>query len=213
MTDGTSTHDRIIDAALTFFSTKGYDATTTKDIAAAVGMRDASLYKHFASKRAIFDACVDGMDRRMDGLMRQLGLPEGGTPEADATSYHGIDADTLVRLGREIFLFYLEDPYASRYRRMLAMAQYGDLALRDRYRALFMDAAIDYQSAVFARLVRMGDLAGDPQTMALEFYAPIFFLLSRYDDDPDGREEALGLVEGHVRWFTKAFSTKGSDGS
>ena len=56
-----STRERIVDEALTLFSTKGYAGTTVRDIADAVGIRDASLYKHFPSKRAIFDTCVDDM--------------------------------------------------------------------------------------------------------------------------------------------------------
>lgn len=45
---------RIVDAALDLFSTRGYEGTSIRDIAAAVGMTTASLYYHFSSKDELF---------------------------------------------------------------------------------------------------------------------------------------------------------------
>ncbi len=44
------TRDRIERAALALFAAKGVDATTTKDIAAAVGISEGAIYRHFRSK-------------------------------------------------------------------------------------------------------------------------------------------------------------------
>lgn len=44
------TRERIERAALTLFATKGVDATTTKDIATAVGVSEGAMYRHFRSK-------------------------------------------------------------------------------------------------------------------------------------------------------------------
>ena len=46
------TRDKILNAALDLFSTGGYEGVSVKQIAAAVGIKDSSLYKHFpASSR------------------------------------------------------------------------------------------------------------------------------------------------------------------
>lgn len=50
-----STKERILDAALTLFSEKGYDAVSVDRIARAVGIKAPSPYKHYAGKRAIFE--------------------------------------------------------------------------------------------------------------------------------------------------------------
>ncbi|MGQ9371092.1 TetR/AcrR family transcriptional regulator [Azospirillum sp. ST 5-10] len=54
----------IVDAALPLFAQKGFVATTTKEIAAAAGVSEALIFKHFPSKaalyEAIFTACVEG---------------------------------------------------------------------------------------------------------------------------------------------------------
>lgn len=57
--DGPSTRDRILDAALEAFAESGYDGATVRDIAAKVGVSDPALYAHFAGKKAIFEALMD----------------------------------------------------------------------------------------------------------------------------------------------------------
>ena len=49
------TRERILKEALGLFSEYGYDAVSTQQIAAAVGIKAPSLYNHFKSKQAIFD--------------------------------------------------------------------------------------------------------------------------------------------------------------
>jgi AcrR family transcriptional regulator len=56
--NGAATRAKIEREALRLFSKRGVDATTIRDIATAVGVADAALYRHFRSKdeiaRAIF---------------------------------------------------------------------------------------------------------------------------------------------------------------
>lgn len=49
-----STEDKIIQAATKLFSTKGYDATKTKEIAASAGISEVTLFKYFPSKKALY---------------------------------------------------------------------------------------------------------------------------------------------------------------
>ena len=53
------TKQRILEKSLELFSTKGYDAVSVGEIAKAVGIKAPSLYNHFPSKQAIFDAIVE----------------------------------------------------------------------------------------------------------------------------------------------------------
>ncbi|MCC2095580.1 MAG: TetR/AcrR family transcriptional regulator [Hyphomicrobiales bacterium] len=54
--DGAATRESILAQALRLFARKGFDATSVKDIAAAVGVADAALYRHFPSKDDIAQA-------------------------------------------------------------------------------------------------------------------------------------------------------------
>lgn len=53
------TKQRILEKSLELFSTKGYDSVSVGEIAKAVGIKAPSLYNHFPSKQAIFDAIVE----------------------------------------------------------------------------------------------------------------------------------------------------------
>lgn len=57
---GETARDEILDAAAELFTTLGYASTSTRRIADAVGIRQASLYHHFATKDDILDALLAG---------------------------------------------------------------------------------------------------------------------------------------------------------
>ena len=44
--------------------------------------------------------------------------------------------------------------------------------------------------------------------MTLQFYAPIFLLLSICDRDPNREKEALKTLEEHIRQFNKIYGGK-----
>ena len=59
-----SSREQVLDAAAVLFGRKGYDATSVREIGAAVGFSAAALYHHFSSKEEIFCATHEkGMAR------------------------------------------------------------------------------------------------------------------------------------------------------
>ena len=64
----TDTKQKIILKALELFSDRGYDAVSVGEIASAVGIRASSLYNHFPSKRAIFDAIVEATAAQYESI-------------------------------------------------------------------------------------------------------------------------------------------------
>ncbi|OMB93829.1 TetR family transcriptional regulator [Mycobacterium sp. NS-7484] len=57
---GRTAREEILDAAAELFTNHGYASTSTRRIADAVGVRQASLYHHFATKDDILDALLGG---------------------------------------------------------------------------------------------------------------------------------------------------------
>ncbi|MCV7229344.1 TetR/AcrR family transcriptional regulator [Mycolicibacterium komossense] len=55
---GISARDEILDAAAELFTTRGYTSTSTRCIAEAVGVRQASLYHYFKTKDDILSALL-----------------------------------------------------------------------------------------------------------------------------------------------------------
>ncbi|MGW0043359.1 TetR/AcrR family transcriptional regulator [Rhodococcus sp. NPDC003348] len=67
----------ILDAAAELFTTKGFASTSTRQIADAVGMRQASLYHHFATKDDILVALLEGtVSDALDVANRLADRPE-----------------------------------------------------------------------------------------------------------------------------------------
>lgn len=64
-----STQQRILDAAEELFATRSFEATTLREIAHKVGIREPSLYAHFAGKDAIYGAVID---RALEPFMAEL---------------------------------------------------------------------------------------------------------------------------------------------
>ncbi|WP_241665642.1 TetR/AcrR family transcriptional regulator [Prescottella subtropica] len=71
--------DHILDAARYVFAERGFDATTTRDIANSVGLTQGSLYHHFESREAILVAIVRSFSARMREAHEAIGAA-GGTP-------------------------------------------------------------------------------------------------------------------------------------
>lgn len=67
MSPESETKERIIQAAAQLFSERGYTGATTRAIAAAAGVNEVTLFRHFGSKQALFQAVI-GQTSVMAGL-------------------------------------------------------------------------------------------------------------------------------------------------
>jgi AcrR family transcriptional regulator len=63
--------------ALELFTERGFDATTTRDIAAVLGMNQSSLYYHFRSKDEIVRDLMEERRRDVDAFLAWLKTQEG----------------------------------------------------------------------------------------------------------------------------------------
>ena len=50
---------QLIEVAIDLFSRKGFSGTTTKEIAAAAGVTEAIIFRHFATKQDLYKAILD----------------------------------------------------------------------------------------------------------------------------------------------------------
>ncbi|NEO25729.1 MAG: TetR/AcrR family transcriptional regulator [Kamptonema sp. SIO4C4] len=68
-----STRDRILQAALRLFARKGYDATTTRDLASAAKVAEGTIFRHFANKKAILiEVATQGWVDILTDLLTEL---------------------------------------------------------------------------------------------------------------------------------------------
>ncbi len=101
MTDPASTRDRILNAAEALFAERGLAGTAVRDIAAEAGLTAASLYNHFASKEALYEAVLERGVRPLLALLSQLAEGErleGRVDVIDALMEHLARTPHLPRL-------------------------------------------------------------------------------------------------------------------
>lgn len=199
------TKQRILDEALTLFSEKGYANVFVGDIAERVGIKAPSLYKHYKNKRAIFDAIIDLMNSRFAEQAKALQI-SGTDAAVDSKIYQNMSEENLLRLGREFFLFYLHDDYNKRFRKMLTIEQFNSKELAGIYTKLYVDDPLSYQSMLLGMVAAAGMLHTDNvKIMTLHFYAPIYFLLTMCDRDPERESEALKTLDEHIIQFNRHY--------
>ncbi len=197
------TKSRILSAALELFSTNGYEGVSVKQIAEGVGIKDSSLYKHFKSKQEIFDTLLTQMGTRFEKTVAFYKLPQGEIAKI-AQEYGKRDLIWLKKACEAIFLFFLKDEKASKFRKMLMIEQYKNPEAAKTFRSWFADEAMRFQEALFAEMMEQGYFKNAPaKVVALQFYAPFFLLLCLYDTMPEKEDEALSMLTAHVEQFAR----------
>lgn len=190
-----NTKQKILNEALSLFSEKGYSAVYVGDIAEAVGIKTPSLYKHFKNKQDIFDSCVEVFSERMEENRNDKRLP--GTKAADF-SYDSVSTEKLIDVTTALFLFYLQDDIAAKFRKMLMIERYHNPEINKLFEDLFIEGVIKHEEKIFTDLINTGVIKGsNTHVIALRFYTPIFFLLQKYDmrsNEVEKAKEELALM-------------------
>lgn len=201
-----TTKQKILKEALNLFSEKGYNAVYVGDIANAVGIKAPSLYKHYKSKQEIFLAILAEMKEGYDRQALALEI-DGNNAGLDANIFSEVSEEQLVQIGTKLFLYFLHDDYASKFRKMLTIEQFRDVDLSLLYQKQYVDDPLSYQAAMFSLLSAKGYLLQEnADIMALHFYAPIYMLLTVCDRQPERENEILQLIEQHIRQFNRLYN-------
>jgi TetR/AcrR family transcriptional regulator len=67
---------QLIDVAIELFARKGFGGTTTREIAAAAGVTEAVIFRHFATKQELYQAILD-LKCAAPGMVEWLGELQG----------------------------------------------------------------------------------------------------------------------------------------
>lgn len=194
-----TTRDKLLDASMELFAERGFKATTTKDIAAKVGIKDASIYNHFGSKQEIFDAIIErALSRLQETLHGSDALFEtSDNPRAYLTR----DADDLSRVVLDSYRPFFADAELVCLRKMLVVNQFESERAGQLFQRIFIDQPLDLQTALFDRLVADGLFERcNTRLAAYEFHGPVFLLLMQNAS----WTEAKSRIQAHLRAFERA---------
>jgi len=98
---GEERREAIIQTAIELFSEHGFRGTTTRELAAACGVSEPTIYQHFAAKRDLYTAIIDAVSlREADTLGKEL----------EELSEAGDDVAYFTRVGEVLINFHEQNP-------------------------------------------------------------------------------------------------------
>ena len=190
------TKERILMAALDMFSQNGYAGTNIRELAASLGMGKSSLYRHFESKEAIWNALLD---RMIAYYGERFGSVEHLPPAPDSL-------EDFVSMTMRMVNLTIRDEQIVKTRKVLTLEQYRDERARDLATKHFLTGLTEMFTRIFSVMMEKGLLKkDDPAMLAFAYTAPISALIHLCDRDPGKTEDAIARVEAFSRHFISIY--------
>lgn len=204
------TKHKILDKALELFSVYGYDSVSVGEIAKAVGIKAPSLYNHFPSKQAIFDAIVASTAAQYEADTGRIDIHVQDAAQ-DIPVFTEITAEALFEKVRQIFEYSLHNEPVSRFRHMMTMEQFRSPELAALYSRRYVERILDYHAGIFRALIAAGEIcAEDPDALAMMYVAPVLTLIGICDRQPEREAECVEKLRQHVDLFFRMVHAKES---
>ncbi len=166
-----NTKERILDVALSMFSTSGYEAVSIRDICGAVGIKESSLYYHFRNKQDILDSLMLKYEDHVSSLL--YFLQSASVPNCGGFSLDWLDVC--------FFDQYLFDPFCNRMMRLMLIEQFHNETIREAYERWLFVEPHQIQTSVFAMLAKIGLISeADATQMGHDFFATTTMLTFKY---------------------------------
>lgn len=198
-----ATKEKILMTALHLFAKDGYEAVSVSTIAGELGITKGALYKHYRNKRDIFDNIVERMYQIDAERSQQYEVPEEKYEETPK-DYENVFMDNVKAFTIAQFTFWTEDDFASNFRKMLTLEQYRNSEMAELYSNCIVSGPVAYMEDIFREMIVKGMLKErDPKQLAIEFYAPMYLLISISDTSTD-KEKLQELLNVHIQRFIQS---------
>ena len=195
MTDN-STKSRILDEALVMFAENGYRGTNLRDLAVRLGLSKSALYKHYASKEAIWNALLDRMEAYYGG---RVGSAEQ-LPEIPKSG------EELLALSMKRIAFTVYDEWVILTRKLLLTEQFHDERVCKLATKYFLTETQSMFTAIFKAMMAEGIMKkDDPEMLAVMYTAPVTSLIQLCTREPERKAEVVTRCEAFLRYFIDTF--------
>ncbi len=205
---GEDTKRLIVEKALELFSERGYDAVSVGEIADAVGIKAPSLYNHYKSKEAIFNAIVEETAEKYKRDTDKIAIHVENSGR-DVPVFTDISEEGLYEKVYEIFTYSMRDDTVRKFRKMMTIEQFRSPELAALYTERYVERIIAYHAGIFRKLIAAGEIENDdPETLARMYVSPIILLLGVCDRQPERENECLEKLKAHVSLFYNTYNVK-----
>lgn len=201
-----NTKEKILITALCLFAQDGYEAVSMSKIAGELSITKGALYRHYKSKRDIFDTIFECLCQLDIERSRKAGVPE---KEFDGTTqlFRNTSTKSIKAYMQSQLQYWTNDEFACNFRKMLTLEQYRNSEATSLYQKVLGSGPVDFFEDLFREMMEEGTLhKGDPKQLAVEFYAPFYLLLSISDATPDKKEKIADIFTAHIDGFIEKYA-------
>lgn len=180
-----NTKENILLVALHLFARDGYEAVSVSQIAGTLGITKGALYRHYMSKRDIFDHILQRMEQGDSEQAAQHDMPEESM-ESMPEQYQAVSMENLLEYSISMFEYWTEDDFASSFRKMLTLEQFRSEEMQSLYQQYLVSGPVEYVRDLFEGMGITG-----AEEKATYFYATMYLFYSLYD----GAEQKAGIKQ------------------
>lgn len=195
-----NTKEKILLISLNLFAKFGYEAVSMKDIADKLGITKGALYKHYKNKQDIFNSIVERMYEIARVHSEKCEVPTEKY-EVNASSYKKVLLKNVKKFTLSQFEFWLEDNFASDFRKMLTIEQFRTDEMAKLYNSCILNGPVKYMEDIFCEMIKNGFIKKtNPKQLAIQFYAP-FYLLMNMSNFKSDTVNLKQILEKHIDDF------------
>ena len=180
--------EEILIEALHLFARDGYEAVSVSQIAGELDMTKGALYRHYKSKRDIFDCIVQRMEQQDGEQAAKYDMPEENK-EKMPEKYETVSPDGFVEYSKSMFEYWTEDDFASSFRKMLTIEQFRSEEMQKLYQQYLVAGPASYVKDLFESIGIV-----NAKDKAARFYSVMFFYYSIYDGASDKEKAKVEFV-------------------
>ena len=197
---GSKTKEKILKQALKLFATKGYKATTVRDIAGAVGIKQSALYNHFTNKDEILETLI--CDLTSSAIVTLFDNKE--SIDKGSTELHKQGKSLLMSIATTFKLLSFDGQNEALFK-LLMQEIFRNERIREIYNEYFYQENVKKLSGLFFAMMQDEMIkSSDPLLLANEFFSPLFFYqmqVSLLKLDKKSTSSVVSLFEKHVEMF------------
>lgn len=191
------TKEKLIEAALSLFSEKGYSGTNLQEIADSCNIVKSAVYRHFSSKEELWNTMIDEMSKYYyEGFGSKRSIKKIPSSKNE-----------FIEMTMNMVNFTINDERIIKIRKILSIEQYRDERVKKIASEHFLTGLQDMFEIIFKDMIENGAIKDyNPKILALSYVSPIASLIHLSDREPDKKEESIQEIRAFSEHFMDVYS-------
>lgn len=199
---GCETKQHILDVALELFSRKGFSATSIREIAQTVGVRESAIYNYFKGKNDILQTLF--LNYGPSCAFKNF-IEKGFNPDS-------VEPYTFLMEIKNEIINSIYDENEQNFMKIIIIQDFTTDAAKNFAKKIIMEQDMPFMISYFKKLIDKGLIKKiEPQVLSCEFLMPLVFLKIQYlllNCSEDNIHLINNAADNHVKFFWEAIKNE-----